>query len=57
MTFQKKKVYSYSDDTLDQYQIASGNKGKKGMVFLVAFLVCFGVVLFTWGSLKPYVQQ
>jgi|GEM_PF-5755252 len=58
MSFQKRKISSsYDNDNLQQYSIEKGGKGKKAAIVLITLLVCFGVVLFARGSLKPYIQK
>lgn len=32
-------------------------KGRKAIIFVITLLLCFGVVLFAWGSLKPYFER
>ncbi len=51
MSFQKKKIHA------DQYTIQQGGASRKVIIFVITILLCFGIVLFAWGSLKPYLQQ
>ena len=59
MSFQKRKiVHSYeNDDVLDQYAMPKRTKGKKAIIFIITLLLCAGVVMFAWGSLKPYFER
>lgn len=58
MSFQKRKiVHSYNEDGTDNYKIETSTRGKKVFIVLITLVLCFGVVLFAWGSLKPYLQK